>query len=166
MAEPFLGEIRLFAWGIVPTGWAQCNGQMLRVDQNQALFTLLSNRFGGDGRTTFALPDLQGRVPVQPDGAVVKDARPGGEALHALTVSEIPNHAHQATGGSDGTQTNPAGQTWGTIASRSQYTDATNGAMSANALQATGASAGHENRQPYLTLNYCIATQGIYPPKP
>jgi len=165
MAEPFLGEIRLFSWGIVPQGWAQCNGQLLQVTQNQALFTLLGNKFGGDGKTTFALPNLQGRVPVHPDGGTVSYAQAGGEALHTLTVSEMPNHTHQATGGSDGTQSNPVGQTWGTISTRTQYIATTNGAMGDSALQAAGGSQAHENRQPYLALNYCIATLGIYPPK-
>jgi len=166
MAEPFIGEIRLFSWGIVPSGWAQCNGQLLQVNQNQALFTILGSSYGGDGKTTFALPNLQGKVPMHPGSGFVSYAQAGGEALHTLTVSEIPGHTHQATGGSDGTQTNPDGQTWGTIASRAQYSSATNGTMGVNALKVAGESQGHENRQPYLALNYCMATTGIYPMKP
>lgn len=166
MAEPFIGEIRLFSWGIVPQGWAQCNGQWLPVNQNQALFALLSYRYGGDKASNFALPNLQGRVPIHAGAGPVALAAAGGEAFHTLTPAEIPNHTHQATGGSDGTQANPDGQTWGTIATRSQYIDAANAVMSANALQTAGASAGHENRQPYLALNFCIATVGIFPPQP
>lgn len=165
MAEPFIGEIRLFSWGIVPKGWAQCNGQLLQVRENQALFTILGNKYGGDGATTFALPNLQGRVPMHPDGSLVAFAQAGGEAFHTLTVAEMPNHTHQATGGSDGTLTNPDGQTWGTVTGRSQYGPVPDGVMSGNALQTAGGGQGHENRQPYLTFNYCIATIGIYPMK-
>lgn len=170
MAEPFIGEIRSFAFGFAPQGWAQCKGQILQVSQNQALFTILGNRFGGDGNTTFALPNLQGRTPVNPaPDSFAPIGSAGGEEFHVLAVSEMPNHSHQLTAGSDATTNVAANNVWGTPDASlpaKPYAAETNGAMKDDALGASGASQGHENRQPFTVVNYCIALQGIWPPKP
>lgn len=166
MADPYLGEIRLFSWGMIPRGWAACNGQLLAISTNQALFSLLGVNYGGNGTTTFGLPNLQGRTAMSP----VNPAVPGllsGQAVHTLTNIEMPAHSHGAVGGSDATQTDPTGKFWGTNATRLQYTpDAPTGAANAGALGAAGQGQPHENRQPYLAMNYCIATNGLYPSRP
>lgn len=162
MAEPFLGEVRVFTFGFAPKGWAQCNGQLLSIAQNQALFSILGTTYGGDGRTTFALPNLQGRVPIHfsnehPLGEV------GGEEGHMLTINEMPQHTHQATGGTDATDNDAAGKTWGTSPNVTPYSSVSNAPMSSNSISTTGGSQAHENRQPYTIVNYCIALNGIYP---
>lgn len=164
MAEPFVGEIRLFSFGIIPQGWAPCNGQMMQINTNQALYSILGNRFGGDGRTTFALPDLRGRVPVTMSNELPLAAA-GGEAVHTLTVSEIPQHTHQAIGGSEAaTLPNPSGNVWGTMAAtRPIYASTPNVKMNSEAIGTTGASQGHNNMQPYTAVSFCIALVGIYP---
>lgn len=164
MAEPFIGEIRLFAfaYGNPPQGWAECNGQILQTSQNQALSALLGNRFGGETSRTFALPDLQGRVPlgaVNPD----KPSPYGGEETHTLTTNEMPQHTHDASAGSDGVTANSNNATWGTTASVTPYADQTDKTMSSEALTTAGNSEAHSNMQPYLVVNYCIATTGIWP---
>ncbi|PYI56515.1 phage tail protein [Paenibacillus flagellatus] len=165
MAEPFLGEVRLFSFNFAPSGWAQCNGQLLPINQNQALYTLLGTSFGGDGINTFGLPDLRGRVPIHPvDGSVV--GATGGEERHVLTIDEIPPHTHQANGSSEPSTVVVAAQNvWGTTGTLNVYHNAINGAMSANALANAGASVGHANMQPYTVVNFCIALQGIFPPR-
>jgi microcystin-dependent protein len=164
MAEPFLAEIRLFSFNTVPSGWAQCNGQLLQVAQNQALFTLIGSTFGGDGKTTFALPNLQGAVPLMPN-ATVPYGSTGGEESHTLTISEIPAHTHQATAGSDASTNVTTSNVWGTASTISSYGETNNSTMSSNALSTAGGSQGHSNMQPYIVVNYCIALQGIWPPK-
>lgn len=170
MADPFIGEIRSFAFGYAPQGWAQCKGQLMQVTQYQALFAILGNRFGGDGQTTFALPNLQGRTPVHPaPDSFVPVGSSGGEEFHVLTVSEMPNHSHQLTAGSDATSNVAAGNVWGTPNASLQampYSSQTNGTMRNDALGASGASQGHENRQPFAVVNYCIAIEGYWPPQP
>ncbi|MFC5702794.1 phage tail protein [Cohnella faecalis] len=168
MAEPFLGEVRLLAFNYPPQGWVQCNGQLLSISQNQALFTLLGNSYGGDGKTTFAVPNLQGSVPVQTNNASVVGAA-GGEAAHTLTINEMPAHTHEATGGADATSATPLGNAWGTQSAApavTSYEPTANTTMNSNALQSMGASQPHSNMQPYLVINYCIAVEGYYPPKP
>ncbi|MBB6734245.1 phage tail protein [Cohnella zeiphila] len=164
MAEPFLGEIRSFSFGIIPSGWAACNGQLLQITQNQALYTILGTRFGGDGKTTFALPNLQGRAPFVASPTVAVGTA-GGEESHILTINEMPNHTHQASAGADATASSPSGASWGTSSTISSYDAKSNTTMSANALATAGGSQAHSNMQPYLTINYCIAIQGIFPPK-
>lgn len=169
MAEPFIGEIRAFSFNFAPSGWAMCQGQMLQVQQNQALFTILGNKFGGDGVKTFALPNMQGLTPIHPAPQTFTPVGTvGGEELHTLTLSEIPSHTHELTGGSNATTNAASGSLWGTPADSLQatpYSDKSNATMNVNALAASGGSQGHENRQPYAVVNYCIALQGIYPPK-
>lgn len=165
--DPFLGEIAIVAFNFAPVGWALCQGQLLSISQNSALFSLLGTQYGGNGVTTFALPNLQGRVPIA-FGAGYPIGSVGGEAVHVLTTTEIPAHAHalmaDSANGTSGTPTglhparNPAGlPTYGAGAAA---------AMAANTIAATGGSQGHNNMQPYLSLNFIIATQGIYPSRP
>lgn len=164
MSDFFLGEIRLFASDRIPRGWLACQGQLLQINQNQALFSLLGTNYGGDGRTTFALPDLRGAAPIGvgqnfPLGAA------GGESSHALTTNEMPQHTHQVTGSTQGASLpSPVGNTWAAVAN--SYATASNGQMAPQALSAAGGSQPHENMQPYLTLSLCIATSGIYPSRP
>ncbi|MDR6245868.1 phage tail protein [Paenibacillus hunanensis] len=167
MAEPFVGEIRIFAFGVIPRGWIACNGQILQIRENQALFSLITNMYGGDGRTTFAVPDLRGRVPVQPGGGI-NMGQSAGEAVHVLTTNEMPAHNHtlsaSSAAGTAKIATNNVMATTGAINSYS--TAPPNAVMATTAISNTGASAAHNNMQPYLTVSYCIATTGIYPSRP
>jgi len=164
MAEPFLAEIRLMSFVFAPKGWALCNGQLLPINQNQALFSLLGTTFGGDGRVNFGLPDVQGRVPVHMGNGFTLGQR-GGEQAHTLTASEIPQHTHQAQASSTSGNTNiPATNLLAGSAPNNLYgaaaaLEAMNGATITNA----GGSQAHDNMQPYLTISFCIALQGIFP---
>lgn len=164
MSEPYLGEIRLFANNFAPRGWAFCEGQILAINTNQALFSLLGTTYGGNGTTTFALPDLRGRVTVG-YGSTYTLGTSSGEAAHTLTTNEIPQHVHQVQGSSTvpSSTFNPTGGVWGD--SSGQFTQSTAALvqMSAQALATAGGSQPHSNMQPYLTLNYCIALEGIFP---
>lgn len=165
MAEPFLAEIRLCSFSFPPKGWALCNGQLLPINQNQALFSLLGTTYGGNGSTTFALPDLRGRRAIQ-DRAGYTLGQVGGEEAHTLSLAELPTHRHVMTCASDlGNQESPVG---GYLASSSVDVPyaAPNGPSqqaSATALAHIGGSQAHENRPPFLVLNYIIALQGIFP---
>ncbi|CAG7633741.1 phage tail protein [Paenibacillus allorhizosphaerae] len=167
MAEPFLAEIRMFSFSFPPKGWAHCNGQLMPINQNQALFSLLGTTYGGDGQVNFALPDLRGRVPVHFGQGIVLGQRAGEEA-HTLIHSEMPAHTH-AVKASRGIASSKSvsGQTWATTAASSYNTQSAlspgDGALQVNAVTNTGASQPHENRQPYLTINFCIALIGIFP---
>jgi microcystin-dependent protein len=159
MSEPFLAELRLMSFDFPPKGWAACNGQLLPINQNQALFSLLGTMYGGNGQTTFALPDLRGRVPVH-RGTLTQGTRAGAEA-HTLNVSELPAHTHVASASPQpGNQPVPA-----TLAAANNAygppTDLTT--LTPQTVTNIGGSQAHENRQPYLTLNWCIALQGIFP---
>lgn len=163
MAEPFLGEIRPFAFNRIPWGWLPCEGQELQIQSYQALFSLLGVTYGGNGSTTFKLPDLRGRVPLHKGNTVAYGAV-GGEATHTLSVSEIPAHTHQVyTSSGTANQPSPENNTWGSVNGRSIYATTANTTMSPAAMSATGQSNAHNNMQPYLTLSFCIAVQGIYP---
>lgn len=163
MAEPFLSEIRIFSFSYAPQGWAQCNGQLLPINQNQALFSLLGTTYGGNGQTTFALPDLRGRVSMHVGGGLILGQRAGEEA-HTLTLSELPAHTHQAKASADGpTVTPPTSNFWASNTGFAPYGSAADTAMSPQTIGNTGGSQSHENRSPYLTLNCCIALQGIFP---
>ena len=162
MAEPFLSEIRVMSFNFAPKGWAMCNGQLLPINQNQALFSLLGTTFGGDGRINFALPDLRGRTPIHVGDAHVLGER-SGEQAHTLTLSELPEHTHTLDGSSLDANTNlPANDlfanganAYGPPASLTALNPATN--------TSAGGSQGHPNMQPFLTLTFCIALQGIFP---
>lgn len=162
MSEPFIGEIRAFPYGFAPRGWALCNGNLLPIPQNQALFSILGTTYGGDGRTTFALPNLQGRVPVHPGNGIMQ-GQASGEEAHALAISEMPAHNHRAVGSSGAASTKvAAGNVWATTQNL-LYSDTPGTQMSPQALGTAGNSQPHGNMQPYLVLSYCIAIVGIYP---
>jgi microcystin-dependent protein len=167
MAEPFLSEIRIFTFVFAPKGWALCNGQFLPINQNQALFSLLGTTFGGDGQTNFRLPDLRGRVPLH-DGASHTLGESGGEASHTLSIAELPEHVHtaQATN-NNATQAGPTPNNTTLSYARAgnqMYGAFANAvAMNASMVSNTGGSQPHLNMQPFLTLNFCIALQGIFP---
>ncbi len=163
MAEPFLSEIRIFSFNFAPRSWAQCNGQLLPINQNQALFSLLGTTYGGDGRVNFALPDFRGRVPMHTGGGLTLGQR-GGEEVHTLTLAEMPAHTHTVNASTNGpTVTAPTGNFWSSGTGFSPYGTTANTAMSPQAVSNIGGSQAHENRSPYLTLNICIALQGIFP---
>lgn len=161
MAEPFLGEIRSFAFPVVPRGWALCNGQLLQISQNQALFTILGATYGGDGRTTFALPNLMGRAAVHP-GSTVKLGEMGGEESHTLTLAEMPSHTHNAMASGDAdSSVSPQNNVWGS--STNSYSGQAGAAMNAQSVATSGGSQPHSNMQPFIAVNFCIALTGIYP---
>lgn len=165
MAEPFLSEIRLMSFNFAPKGWALCNGQLLPINQNQALFSLLGTTYGGDGRVNFALPDLRGRVPIHAGSGHTLGER-AGEAAHTVTISELPTHPHtpSATGNQASTNT-PANNLVLAASTASQLygPPADLVAMAPNSLANVGGSQAHPNMQPYLTVSFCIALQGIFP---
>ncbi|UJR79685.1 phage tail protein [Sandaracinus amylolyticus] len=166
MAEPFLSEIRIMAFNFAPRGWAQCNGQIVAINQNQALFALLGTYYGGDGITTFALPDLRGRVPLH-SGNGLNVGQRGGAAAHTLIMSELPAHTHALSARTEvATEFVPrAGATLATSRGQPAYSTATSPLvpMAASAIATAGSSQPHENRQPHLALTFCIALQGIFP---
>ena len=163
MAEPFLSEIRLMSFVFAPKGWALCNGQLLPINQNQALFSLLGTTFGGDGRVNFALPDLRGRAPIHVGSSHTLGER-GGEQAHTLSIAEIPTHVHvlNATN-TTGSSQDADGNVLATVPGRA-YTDPTAlTALSSTTVTNLGGSQAHLNMQPFLTLSFCIALQGIFP---
>lgn len=165
MSDAYIGEIRPFAFGIVPQGWALCNGQLLSIQSNQALFAILGTRFGGNGVTTFGLPDLRGRTPIHTSSAIPVGAS-GGETAHTLTIAEMPAHTHQAYGSSQaGDQAGAESNTWGaTPTNMPIYAASTNGTnMNQTALSLAGGGAAHDNMQPYSVISFCIALQGEFP---
>jgi microcystin-dependent protein len=165
MAEPFLSEIRLMSFGFAPRGWAQCNGQLLPINQNQALFSLLGTTFGGDGRVNFALPDLRARTPIHV-GAGHTLGEHGGEQAHTLNIAEVPQHTHAvaASTSANGGVATPNGNYLG--GGDNVYQPANGGTLTTmrpDTVTNTGGSQPHLNMQPFLTLNFCIALQGIFP---
>lgn len=165
MSQPFIGEVKAISWNFPPKGWAFCNGALLPINQNQALFSILGTSFGGNGQTTFGLPDLRGRVPVHsggPIGGVV--GQNGGEPAHTLNMGETPQHIHTMSGISqDGTVAIPTGAFLGAAAAQPYHSATTLVAMDSAAITSVGGSQPHENRAPYLVLNFIIALQGIFP---
>lgn len=172
MADPFVAEIRPFGFAFAPTGWAQCNGQLLPLSQNTALFALLGTTYGGDGKSTFALPDLTGRAPLhagQGPGLSQRDlGEQGGSSSITLLSSELPAHSHQLRAA---TQDNAdvaipsasssfAGSTGGTL-----YQSSADSTLAPQALTPAGGGLPHNNLQPYLVVNLCIALQGVFPPR-
>lgn len=171
MSDPFLAEIRIFPFNFSPTGWAVCNGQLLPISQNTALFSLLGTTYGGDGKSTFALPNLQGSVPMHPgQGPGLSPyalGESGGSDTVSLLQSETPAHSHPiSASGQDATVNGPAGQQVANGIGVGMY--AAPGALvglNQQVVTPAGGSQPHNNMQPYLTVNFCIALQGIYPPR-
>ena len=168
MSDPFIGQIGLFSFGYAPRGWAFCNGQLLSIAQNQALFSLLGTTYGGDGITTFALPNLQGRAAVSSgQGAGLSPyalGQVGGETAHTLTTAEIPPHAHGAATASDTSQLNPQGHYWApNTGGNATYAPTASGTLAVSAIGIAGNGQPHQNMQPNLALNFCIALVGVYP---
>ncbi|MGH9967466.1 MAG: phage tail protein [Pyrinomonadaceae bacterium] len=164
MSTPFLGEIKIISWNFAPRGWAFCNGQLLPINQNQALFSLLGTMYGGNGQTNFALPDFRGRAPVHVDSDFLQ-GQSGGQAFHTLTTSEMSQHTHvlQATNNT-GTDAAPTSAVVLAKSVAQAYGPFGNPvAMNAATVTNTGGSQPHENRQPFLVLNFIVALQGIFP---
>jgi microcystin-dependent protein len=171
MGTPFMAEMRIMSFNFAPKGWAQCNGQLLPINQNQALFSLLGTAFGGDGRVTFGLPDLRGRVPIHTGPQFSTVGQKGGEEFHTLSQSEMPQHNHLANASTAAgnsqfiattfpTTTNniPAAVGGGIYAPLSNPTT-----LNPSSINNVGGSQPHENRQPFIVLNVCIALQGTFP---
>ncbi len=174
MSTPFLGQVSIFAFNFAPKGWTMCNGQVLSINQNQALFALLGTTYGGNGQTTFALPNLQGRAALHfgqgqgLNGRVLGEVV--GEQAHTLNVSEMPPHSHSAHFAAAADSLTPAGKYWAADPNGNVTFSATGNESMANvngngprAIDNAGGSQPHQNMQPYLTLNFCIALQGIFP---
>jgi microcystin-dependent protein len=163
MADPFMSEIRIFSFGYAPRSWALCNGQLMPINQNQALFSLLGTTFGGDGRVNFGLPNLQARTPIHVGNGNTLGQQ-GGEQAHTLTINELPMHTHVMSGTST---TGTLNVTTNNILGVSQtpvYTGPQNlVALNPASVTSVGGSQAHLNMQPFLTLNFCIALQGIFP---
>ena len=161
MGTPYIGEIRIFSFNFPPKGWAFCNGQLLPINQNQALFSILGTTYGGNGQTNFALPNLQGRVPVHVGNGIVL-GQSSGEATHTLITSEMPAHTHipagSATPANLGVLT---GNLW--VTGNAAYNPTANTSTNLASILNVGGGQPHENMSPYLTLNICIALQGIFP---
>ena len=164
MAEPFLSEIRMMSLSFAPSGWAQCNGQLLPINQNQALFSLLGTTYGGNGQTNFALPDLRARVPIH-KGSGFTQGEKGGEQAHTVTISEMPTHVHVANGTSNpGNLLLPGGNLLAKNSNLGYHSfDGSAVAMAPGTLANVGGSQAHLNMQPFLVLSFCIALQGIFP---
>ena len=166
MTTPFLGEIRAFGFEFAPKGWAQCNGQLLPINQNQALFALLGTTFGGDGIQTFALPNLQGRSPVHAGGGegYVMGELVGVESVTVLE-QEIPSHAHPAyaSSASSGDMVSPSRTMWATTGHTAWSGAGPDTALHSDAIAQAGGGQPHENRSPFLTVTFGIALTGIFP---
>ena len=176
MADPFVAEIRMFPFNFAPTGWAQCNGQLMPISQNTALFALLGTIYGGDGKSTFALPNLQGTVPVHVGGdqpgqglSVYDLGQQGGSETVTLLQSEMPLHTHgmraYTLDNADAKFVSPSASFAPTVGG-DVYQTAGNTQLAPEALPPAGGSLPHNNLMPYLTVNFCIALQGVFPPRP
>ena len=165
MSEPFIGEIRMVGFNFAPRSWAFCDGQILSISQNTALFSLLGTTYGGDGRTTFALPDLRGRVPLHPGNgpglsSYTLGQKSGVETVN-LTQNQIPAHSHFPLCSSDDPNSGSPTSGYSAAVGTPIYSTSQNGNM--GATSSVGGSQAHENRQPYLAINFCIALQGLFP---
>lgn len=173
MSNPFVAEIRIFPFNFAPTGWAFCAGQLLPLSQNTALFSLLGTTYGGDGKSNFGLPNLQGKAPMQPGqgpGLSLHDlGEVGGSTTVTLLTTEMPSHNHNAMAFGTGGMAAPTNNTWGGSlkGGANMYTPSASNNVQMNplALAVAGGSQPHNNLQPFLTLNFCIALQGVYPPR-
>lgn len=170
MSEPFIGEIRVVGFNFAPLGWADCDGQLLAIDQNDALFALIGTTFGGDGQTTFALPDFRGRTIAHAGNVTVLGEQLGSEKV-TLTQSQMPQHNHIMSADNDGggVTANPTQGVYAGLANASRtdriYGTPPNAAAAANALTSVGGNQPHENRMPFLVMRVIIALEGIFPPR-
>jgi len=163
MAEPYLGEIKMVGFTFAPRGWAFCDGSLLSIASNDALFSLLGTTYGGDGNTTFALPDLRGRIPFHQGNSLVL-GQPGGSETVTLTANQLPAHAHGLSANSSaGTNSSPAGGFWAQSQLGEYSTTTPSHSMAPAAIGSTGGSQPHDNLPPFLTINFVIALEGIYP---
>ena len=166
MGTPFLGEIKIVPFNFPPKTWAFCNGQQLPINQNQALFSLFGTMYGGNGQTTFALPDLRGRTPIHL-GAGFTQGQAGGQEFHTVTMSEMPAHTHFVTASSLSPAALPAGGdptgSYWTDSGNNNYSNAPDTTMNPSSVTNVGGSQAHENRQPFLVLNFCVALIGAFP---
>jgi microcystin-dependent protein len=170
MANPFLGQISMFGGNFAPLGYALCNGQLLSIAQNDALFALIGTIYGGDGETTFALPNMQSRVPYHrgnlAGGSSYVIGENAGVETVTLTTNQLPPHTHTPAGNStDGSQSSPANGFWGTASANIYSTTAPNAPMNAAAVGPAGGGQPHDNMLPFLCVNFIIALQGIFPPR-
>lgn len=166
MSEPFLAEVRMVGFNFPPRNWAFCDGQILPIAQNQALFALLGTTYGGDGRTTFSLPDLRGRTPAHVGANGIALGSKAGEETHALTTDEVPAHTHNiVASGNQGSDTSPVGNVLASQARRGQpiYAAANNLVGLNSNVSTSGGGSSHINMQPYLVISFCIALQGVFP---
>jgi microcystin-dependent protein len=172
MADPFVAEIRIFGFGFAPQGWAFCDGQILPISQNTALFSLLGTTYGGDGKSTFALPNLQGSVPLHagdsPGGSSYDLGQQGGAETVTLLQSEVPPHTHvMNASAAEAGATSPEGQLFAAGQGIAQYAaPGTGSTLSPQTVAPAGGDQPHNNMQPSLTLSFCIALQGVFPPRP
>lgn len=169
MAEPFLSEIRIFSFNFPPKGWAFCNGQLLPINQNQALFSLLGTVYGGNGQTNFALPNLRGRVPIH-EGSGHTLGEAAGSTAVTINLQQLPTHNHllnnnmaKVDANTNATQGAPGGNNWANYGKAQWSTSAPNAVMNPQSVSNVGGSQPHTNMQPFLVLNFCIALQGIFP---
>jgi microcystin-dependent protein len=165
VGQPFLGEVKVISWKVPPKGWAFCNGALLPINQNQALFSILGTQFGGNGQTTFALPDLRGRTPVHAGGSIGGIVgQNGGEEFHTLAMGEMPQHLHPMSGiSNDGTVALPGGNFLAAAGAQPYRALTFPVVMDTPSISNVGNSQPHENRSPFLVLNFVIALQGIFP---
>jgi microcystin-dependent protein len=162
MADPFLSEIRIFSFVYAPKDWALCDGQLLPINQNQALFSLLGTTFGGDGRVNFALPDLRARTPIHVGSGHTLGER-GGEQAHTLSIAELPAHTHVLNGSNTPAEINTPTEAFLAMANNAYAPAGNLAALSPASVTNAGGSQAHLNMQPFLTLSFCIALIGIFP---
>lgn len=168
MSEPFLAEVRMVGFNFAPRGWAFCDGQILPINQNQSLYSLLGTTYGGDGRTSFALPDLRGRTPIHVGrsngGEEHGLGEKSGEETHTLTTAEMPQHSHTLRGTNDEPgDDNPSNNVLSRSAQQIYAPFDAPSSLGSGTVMNTGGGQAHENMQPYLALNFCIALQGLFP---
>ena len=165
MSEPFIGEVKIISWNFPPKGWAFCNGQLLPINQNQALFSILGTTYGGDGRVNFALPDLRGRAPIHTGGQIGATwGQKAGEEFHTLVMNEMPTHSHQLNASSTaGNVVDPTNTLLAANPGNIYQPPGSAVAMAPENVTFVGGSQPHENRSPFLVLNFIVALVGIFP---